>query len=106
MTTIRRRPGSSPGNDSKIVDPLFRLPPGTLLRLRDEWLAALGLVHLAAAAGLGGLALDVPVVTRTGVAAFVIAFAVSLALDQPFGPVLLGGLPGIASVIVLLDYRR
>jgi zinc/manganese transport system permease protein len=44
--------------------PLALLLPllGNLLRLRDEWLAALGLAHLAGAAGLAGLALHVPAV--------------------------------------------
>lgn len=58
-----------------LLDPLFRLPLaagllmavtlpllGMLLRLREEWLAALGLAHLAAAGALGGLALHLPVV--------------------------------------------
>ena len=57
------------------VDPLFRVPLaagclvaavlpllGVFLRLRDEWLAALGLAHLAAAGGILGLAAGVPVV--------------------------------------------
>jgi len=57
------------------VDPLFRLPllagllvalvlplVGALLRLQDEWLAALGFAHLAAASALAGLALQVPAV--------------------------------------------
>lgn len=35
---------------------------GNLLRLRDEWLAALGLAHLAGAAGLAGMAAQVPAV--------------------------------------------
>lgn len=56
-------------------DPLFRIPfavglvmaivlplLGVMLRLRDEWLAALGLAHLAGASGLLGLAVGVPVV--------------------------------------------
>lgn len=60
---------------SLLFDPLFRLPfvtglilavtlpvLGVLLRLRDEWLAALGLAHLAGATGLLGLALHIPVV--------------------------------------------
>ncbi|MBK8117927.1 MAG: metal ABC transporter permease [Sulfuritalea sp.] len=33
---------------------------GNLLRLRDEWLATLGLAHLAAATGLIGMAFGVP----------------------------------------------
>ncbi len=65
-----------------LFDPLFRVPLiagvlvslilpllGTLLRLRDEWLAALGLAHLAAAAGLAGLAIGVPVVLGAPVGA-------------------------------------
>lgn len=62
-------------NWSMVVDPMFHLPfaaglvvalvlplLGVLLRLRDEWLAALGLAHLAGASGLVGLAGGVPVV--------------------------------------------
>ena len=58
-----------------LLDPLFRVPflvgllvsivlplVGTLLRLREEWLAALGLAHLAGASGLLGLAVNVPAV--------------------------------------------
>lgn len=58
-----------------LFDPLFRVPflvgfcmalalplLGNLLRLRDEWLAALGLAHLAGAGGLLGLAAGMPVV--------------------------------------------
>lgn len=58
-----------------LLDPLFRVPfavgllvsiilplAGTLLRLREEWLAALGLAHLAGATGLLGLAFSVPAV--------------------------------------------
>ncbi|MCU0836574.1 MAG: metal ABC transporter permease [Chromatiaceae bacterium] len=57
------------------ADPLFRVPfvaglliagvlpvLGALLMLRDEWLAALGLAHLAAAGALLGLAVGVPAV--------------------------------------------
>ena len=56
-------------------DPLFRTPflvglimsailplLGNLLRLRDEWLAALGLAYLAGASGLIGLTFGLPVV--------------------------------------------
>ncbi len=44
--------------------PLAILLPllGNLLRLRDEWLAALGLAHLSGAAGLAGLAAQIPAV--------------------------------------------
>jgi zinc transport system permease protein len=58
-----------------LLDPLFRVPfftglavaavlplLGALLTLRDEWLAALGLAHLAAASALVGLAAGVPAV--------------------------------------------
>jgi zinc transport system permease protein len=58
-----------------VADPLFRLPLaaglavaavlpvlGVLLRLRDEWLAALGLAHLAGAGALVGLAAGLPAV--------------------------------------------
>ena len=57
------------------LDPLFRLPfltglalacalpaLGALLMLREEWLAALGLAHLAAASALLGLAAGLPAV--------------------------------------------
>lgn len=56
-------------------DPLFTVPffsglliamvlsvVGVLLRLRDEWLAALGFAHLAGASALIGLAIHVPAV--------------------------------------------
>lgn len=58
-----------------LLDPLFRLPLitglllagilpvlGALLMLRDEWLAALGLAHLAAAGAMAGLAAGLPAV--------------------------------------------
>ncbi len=60
-------------NLAPIWDPVFLLPwlaglplvlalalLGTLLRLRDEWLAALGLAHLATASGLAGAAVGMP----------------------------------------------
>ena len=56
-----------------LTDPIFRLPLavglllacvlpllGALLMLRDEWLAALGFAHLAAAGALMGLAIGLP----------------------------------------------
>jgi zinc/manganese transport system permease protein len=62
-------------NWSALTDPLFLTPflaglplvvglawLGVLLRLRDEWLAALGLAHLATASGLAGLAAGIPAV--------------------------------------------
>jgi zinc transport system permease protein len=58
-----------------LFDPLFRTPflvglvmsvllplLGNLLRIRDEWLAALGLAYLAGATGLVGLAFGIPTV--------------------------------------------
>jgi zinc transport system permease protein len=58
-----------------LFDPLFRIPfftglllagvlplIGCLLMLREEWLAALGLAHLAAASALVGLATGIPAV--------------------------------------------
>ena len=62
-------------NWDTLFDPLFRIPfaaglllalvlpiIGVLLRLRDEWLAALGLAHLAGASGLVGLAAGIPAI--------------------------------------------
>jgi zinc/manganese transport system permease protein len=62
-------------NFELVFDPLFRTPfavglimsailplLGNLLRLRDEWLAALGLAYLAGASGLVGLAVGIPAV--------------------------------------------
>lgn len=67
---------------SAFTDPLFRLPLaagavaagllpllGTLLRLREEWLAALGLAHIAAAGSLAGMGLAVPRVAGGPIAA-------------------------------------
>jgi zinc transport system permease protein len=58
-----------------LLDPMFRLPfatglllagvlplLGAVLMLRDEWLAALGLAHLAAAGALLGIAAGLPAV--------------------------------------------
>ena len=63
------------GLGAVLLDPLFRVPfvtglllatvlplVGTLLMLREEWLAALGFAHLAAASALLGLAGGVPAV--------------------------------------------
>lgn len=60
-------------NWTLLLDPLFRIPfgvglltalvlplLGALLRLRGEWLAALGLAHLAGAGALLGLAAGIP----------------------------------------------
>lgn len=62
-------------DSSLLFDPLFQLPLitglllagvlpllGALLMLRDEWLAALGLAHIAAAGALAGLAAGLPAV--------------------------------------------
>ncbi|MDZ7752779.1 MAG: metal ABC transporter permease [Gammaproteobacteria bacterium] len=71
-------------NWAMVADPLFHLPfaaglvialvlplLGVLLRLRDEWLAALGLAHLAGASGLVGLAVGLPVVLGAPLGALV-----------------------------------
>jgi zinc/manganese transport system permease protein len=63
------------GLPATLLDPLFRVPfvtglllavvlplLGALLMLREEWLAALGLAHLAAASALLGVAIGVPAV--------------------------------------------
>ena len=65
-----------------LADPLFRVPflvgltlaavlplLGVLLRLREEWLAALGLAHLAGASGLLGMAIHLPVVAGAALGA-------------------------------------
>ncbi len=65
-----------------ILDPLFRLPLGAgllpalllpllgvLLRLQEEWLAALGLACLAAATGVAGLAAGMPLILGAPVGA-------------------------------------
>lgn len=67
-----------------LFDPLFRTPfvvglimsailpiLGNLLRLRDEWLAALGLAYLAGASGLIGLAFGIPAVLGAPLGALV-----------------------------------
>ncbi len=59
--------------DMEMLDQLFRMPfftglfltvsitlMGALLRLREEWLAGLGLPHVAAAGGVAGLPLGLP----------------------------------------------
>ena len=74
-----------------LLDPLFRIPfvagllvalvlpiVGVLLRLRDEWLAALGLAHLAGASGLVGLAAGIPVVLGASLGALAGALLKSL----------------------------
>ena len=76
---------------SALIDPLFRIPLvagviaavvlpvlGALLRLRDEWLAALGLAHLAAASGLAGMAVGLPIVVGGPVGAVAGALAKSV----------------------------
>jgi zinc/manganese transport system permease protein len=65
-----------------LADPLFRVPflvgltlaavlplLGVLLRFREEWLAALGLAHLAGASGLLGMAIHLPVVAGAALGA-------------------------------------
>lgn len=73
---------------SLLFDPMFRVPLlvglvvaallpllGCYLRLRGEWLAALGLAHVAAACHLAGAALHLPLLVSGGAGA---AFAVAL----------------------------
>jgi zinc/manganese transport system permease protein len=75
---------------SSLFDPLFRvqlivgllaamvLPLiGTFLRLRDEWLAALGYAHLSAASGLAGLVWQLPIVVGAAIGALLGAIAKS-----------------------------
>lgn len=74
-----------------LADPVFRLPflaglllagvlpvLGVLLMLRDEWLAALGLAHLAAAGALLGIALGIPALFGAGLGACAGGMAKSL----------------------------
>ena len=76
---------------SALFDPLFLIPLvagaiaavvlpvlGAFLRLRNEWLAALGLAHLAAASGLAGTAVGLPIVVGGPVGAVAGALAKSV----------------------------
>jgi zinc transport system permease protein len=78
-------------NTEVLFDPLFRVPflvglllalvlplLGVLLRMRDEWLAALGLAHLAGASGLLGMAAGIPVVGGAALGAVAGALVKSL----------------------------
>ncbi|HEX6591340.1 MAG TPA: metal ABC transporter permease [Moraxellaceae bacterium] len=69
---------------SLLFDPLFRIPLfvgllaafilpllGCYLRLRDEWLAALGLAHVAAACHLLGMSLHLPLLLSGGAGAVI-----------------------------------
>ena len=77
-----------------LFDPLFRTPLlvglvaaallpllGCYLRLRDEWLAALGLAHVAAACHLLGLSLHLPVLL-SGIGGAVLAVSLKQALKR------------------------
>ena len=79
---------------SLLFDPLFRIPLfvgllaafilpllGCYLRLRDEWLAALGLAHVAAACHLLGMSLHLPLLLSGGAGA-VIAVALKQLLKR------------------------
>lgn len=79
---------------SLLFDPLFRIPLfvgllaafilpllGSYLRLRDEWLAALGLAHVAAACHLLGMSLHLPLLLSGGGGA-VIAVALKQLLKR------------------------
>lgn len=90
-----------------LLDPLFRVPfvtglllalvlpiLGALLTLREEWLAALGLAHLAAAAALLGLAAGLPLVLGSSAGALAGATAKSLLRargNTVYGFMILGG---------------
>ncbi len=90
-----------------ILDPLFRVPfltglllaatlpvLGTLLLLRDEWLAALGLAHVAAASALLGLAAGLPLVLGGGAGALLGALAkgvLGVGGNVTYGFMILGG---------------
>lgn len=77
-----------------LLDPMFRVPLatgllaalvlpllGALLRLREEWLAALGLAHVAAACHLLGIALAAPVLVA-GAGGAVLAVALKQGLRR------------------------
>lgn len=77
-----------------LLDPLFRIPLltglvaslllpllGALLHAREEWLAALGIAHVAAAAQLAGAALGLPL-TVSGALGAVIAVAAKQLVSQ------------------------
>ena len=76
---------------TSMFDPLFRvqlavgllasiaLPLlGAFLRLRNEWLAALGFAHLSAAGGLAGLFVHLPVIIGATIASIIGAIAKAL----------------------------
>ena len=76
--------------------PLVVLLPllGTLLRLREEWLATLGLAHLAGAGGLAGMAVGLPVVQGASLGALLGAAFKSLS----------GGGNSVYAVMILLGW--
>jgi len=82
-------------SDWLLFDPLFRVPfltglclavalplVGALLRARDEWLAALGLVHIAAAGAVLSAPLHLPVLL-TASAASAVAVLLRLFIPRP-----------------------
>lgn len=90
-----------------LLDPLFRVPfatglllavvlplLGALLTLREEWLAALGLAHLAAAGALLGLAAGFPLILGSSAGALLGASAKGLLRargNTVYGFMILGG---------------
>ena len=67
---------------------------GNLLRLRDEWLATLGLAHLAAATGLIGMAFGVPPIWGAPLGALAGAgakYAAGSRSNSAYGLMILGG---------------
>lgn len=78
-----------------IFDPLFRVPLmvgllaslllpllGALLHAREEWLAALGVAHVTAAAQLAGAALGLPLLASGGLGAVVAVIAKQFTAQQ------------------------
>lgn len=67
---------------------------GGLLRLRDEWLATLGLAHLAAATGLAGLVVSLPLIWGAPLGALAAAVAKHLSggrSNSVYGLMILAG---------------
>lgn len=97
-------------SDLILLDPMFRLPflvglllavslslLGAYLRMREEWLAALGLSHMAAAGGIAALPLGLPTLSGALVFAAVAALIKGLltrASNNHYGLMLLFGWGG------------
>jgi len=97
-------------SDFILFDPLFRQPfviglllsialslLGAYLRMREEWLAAMGLSHMAAAGGVAALPLGIPALAGALLAAALAAIAKGLlpkASNSHYGLMLLLGWAG------------